>query len=243
MIKFFRRLRQKLLSENKFSKYLLYAVGEIVLVVIGILIALQINNWNEKRKAKELEKEILIQFKEDLSGDIESIGRVEFWMQKVITSSKIVVRHLKEKKAWNDSLAIHFDLWNDFDQLTLNSAAITNLKSRGVELISDQALRNNIINHYDQTYYYVQKSNDFFREDHIHLSYKKYLEHFEPIKWREAAIPSDYDKLLEDKEFINHVQWIRNAAEYDSEYHIATIKDIEQIIKEIDDEIENGFQE
>ncbi|GMN11255.1 hypothetical protein MTsPCn9_11380 [Croceitalea sp. MTPC9] len=49
MIKFFRKIRQKLLSQNKFSKYLLYAFGEIVLVVIGILIALQINNWNNKR--------------------------------------------------------------------------------------------------------------------------------------------------------------------------------------------------
>ncbi|WP_273277430.1 DUF6090 family protein [Maribacter polysiphoniae] len=50
MIKFFRRIRQQVLTENKFSKYLLYAIGEIVLVVIGILIALQINNWNEIRK-------------------------------------------------------------------------------------------------------------------------------------------------------------------------------------------------
>ena len=50
MIKFFRKIRQKLLSENKFSKYLIYAIGEIVLVVIGILIALQVNNLNEERK-------------------------------------------------------------------------------------------------------------------------------------------------------------------------------------------------
>lgn len=50
MITFFRRLRQSVLSENKFSKYLIYAIGEIILVVIGILIALQINNWNEARK-------------------------------------------------------------------------------------------------------------------------------------------------------------------------------------------------
>jgi hypothetical protein len=48
MVKFFRKIRQKLLSENKFSKYFIYAIGEIVLVVIGILIALQINNWNEE---------------------------------------------------------------------------------------------------------------------------------------------------------------------------------------------------
>ncbi len=242
MIKFFRKIRQKLLAENRFSKYLLYAIGEIVLVVIGILIALQINTWNEQRKAKEIEKEILIQFQEDLKGDIESIERVEYWMQKVIASSKIVVSHLKEKKSWNDSLAIHFDLWNDFDQLSLNSAGITNLKSRGVELITNNSLRNQIIKLYDQTYFYIQKSNDFFREDHIHMTYKKYLEHIEPVKWREAAIPNDYEKLLEDKEFINHVQWIRNAAEYDSEYHISTMEEIRQVIKEIDKELKNGFQ-
>ncbi len=58
MIKFFRQIRQRLLRDNKFSKYLLYAVGEILLVVIGILIALQVNNWNEVRL--ERENEILI---------------------------------------------------------------------------------------------------------------------------------------------------------------------------------------
>lgn len=51
MLEFFRKIRQQLLSENSFSKYLFYAIGEIILVVIGILLALQINNWNEDRKA------------------------------------------------------------------------------------------------------------------------------------------------------------------------------------------------
>ncbi len=50
MIKFFRKIRQQLLVQNKVSRYLLYALGEIVLVVLGILIALSINNWNEERK-------------------------------------------------------------------------------------------------------------------------------------------------------------------------------------------------
>lgn len=59
MINFFRHLRQKLLQENRFSKYLLYAIGEIILVVIGILIALQINNWNEQRKLKQEQKVVL----------------------------------------------------------------------------------------------------------------------------------------------------------------------------------------
>ncbi len=69
MIQFFRKFRQELLSENKVGKYLLYAFGEIILVVIGILIALQINNWNESRKASIQEVNFLSDFFGDLKKD------------------------------------------------------------------------------------------------------------------------------------------------------------------------------
>lgn len=69
MIKFFRKIRQHMIKENKASKYMLYAIGEIVLVVIGILIALQINNWNENRKNKialrTYTKSLIKDFKQD----------------------------------------------------------------------------------------------------------------------------------------------------------------------------------
>lgn len=67
MIKFFQKIRQKLLSENKFSKYLIYAIGEIILVVIGILIALQINNWNLAQQDRKTEKENLTALKEEFT--------------------------------------------------------------------------------------------------------------------------------------------------------------------------------
>jgi hypothetical protein len=70
MIKFFRKIRQNLLMENKTGKYFKYAVGEIVLVVIGILIALQINNWNELRKNKNLEIDYLKGIKTNIADDI-----------------------------------------------------------------------------------------------------------------------------------------------------------------------------
>jgi hypothetical protein len=66
MIKFFRNFRLRLLNENKFSKYLIYAIGEIILVVIGILIALQINNWNEEHKIEKEEIGILNNLLESL---------------------------------------------------------------------------------------------------------------------------------------------------------------------------------
>jgi hypothetical protein len=67
MIKFFRKIRYDLMEKNKTVKYLKYAIGEIILVVIGILIALQINNWNEIRKIGKVEKEILNVLLEDLN--------------------------------------------------------------------------------------------------------------------------------------------------------------------------------
>ncbi len=66
MIRFFSRLRQTLLSENRFSKYMLYAVGEILLVVIGILIALQVDNWNEERKKQQEISKLLSDIEQDL---------------------------------------------------------------------------------------------------------------------------------------------------------------------------------
>ena len=65
MIKFFRKIRQNLLMENKTGKYFKYAIGEIILVVIGILIALQLNNLNENKKNDVFEKEILSQIQEN----------------------------------------------------------------------------------------------------------------------------------------------------------------------------------
>jgi hypothetical protein len=66
MIKFFRKIRQKLLEEGNLKRYLIYAFGEILLVVIGILIALQINNWNEGRKELAKSHEILREIAENL---------------------------------------------------------------------------------------------------------------------------------------------------------------------------------
>lgn len=70
MIKFFRKIRQKLLLENKISGYLKYGIGEIFIVVIGILIALSINNWNEGRKARAQELSTMKEIIENLKYDI-----------------------------------------------------------------------------------------------------------------------------------------------------------------------------
>ena len=74
MIKFFRKIRHKLLSEGKTEKYFKYAIGEIILVVIGILIALQINNWNNERILAKEEKLLLANLKEEYQENLLNLN-------------------------------------------------------------------------------------------------------------------------------------------------------------------------
>ena len=90
MIKFFRKIRLKLLTENKFSTYLLYAIGEIILVVIGILIALQINNWNEAQKGKMKATTILEAIRSDMVKDLELIEELKpYWGKEIVYFKKV----------------------------------------------------------------------------------------------------------------------------------------------------------
>jgi len=82
MINLFRKIRQGSLTQNKFGKYLIYAIGEIILVVIGILIAVQINNWNQQREVEKTIHRIYSIVKSDLKSDIENINFVLADMDK-----------------------------------------------------------------------------------------------------------------------------------------------------------------
>ena len=75
MVGFFRKIRQNFLMENKTGKYFKYAIGEIVLVVIGIMIALQINTWNENRKDRQKEKIYITNIQRDLKAQLQSLDR------------------------------------------------------------------------------------------------------------------------------------------------------------------------
>jgi len=82
MIKFFRHIRQRLLGENRFTKYMLYALGEIILVVIGILLALQINTWNQQRQNIKKEGQFLSEINENLNEDLQAIEKNLAFNQK-----------------------------------------------------------------------------------------------------------------------------------------------------------------
>lgn len=87
MIKIFRRIRQRLLTENNFSKYLLYAIGEIVLVIIGILIALQINNWNINKSQEQESVEFISRLQKEIGSNIRFVNEEMVDKENQIRSS------------------------------------------------------------------------------------------------------------------------------------------------------------
>ena len=108
MIKFFRRIRKSLLSENKISKYLLYAFGEIILVVIGILIALQINNRNEYKKERLQEKELLTQLQSEFQSNLSQLDQKIALRKSMITASIKLLNYVDYPlKRDNDSILNH----------------------------------------------------------------------------------------------------------------------------------------
>ncbi len=104
MIKFFRKIRQKLLEQSKIRSYFVYAIGEIVLVVIGILIALQINNWNEDRKNNKKHFDYQRSLINDINKDIASIDNILIYLEESIEQYNNFTKRLSNPNASSDTL-------------------------------------------------------------------------------------------------------------------------------------------
>ena len=151
MIKFFRKIRQDLLSKGKSGKYLKYAIGEIILVVIGILIALQINAWNEDYKNTKKERGYLINLQQDLRADSLRLSELKNDFELAVKSKKKFEKIIEGQPTTNDSLIFYVN--NQIDLLTdfvPNSSTFDELKnSNGLNLISNPQLKRQIVTLYN----------------------------------------------------------------------------------------------
>lgn len=145
MFRFFRLIRQKLISESKFNRYLLYAFGEIFLVVIGILIALQINNWNQQKINRQYELTMLKEVKAALEVDLQGYKYLVPFFKNVDYSIKQLVI-LKENPSNSlDSIKHHLDILRSFGVASLiNFSPFEAIKSGGLDRISNPEIRKNI---------------------------------------------------------------------------------------------------
>ncbi len=142
MILFFRKIRKKLADENKFSKYARYAFGEIVLVVIGILIALQINNWNQFRIDRKSEKNIYKDLREELLTNKAIVTSAMVRREAIYAPlAKYMAKVLVDSIVYEDFIELH-DRSFFSGQINPSFGVISTLISSGdVNLISNDSLK------------------------------------------------------------------------------------------------------
>jgi hypothetical protein len=144
------------LSDGRTGRYFKYAIGEIVLVVIGILIALQLNNWNTDNKASVEEIELLAEMKFNLEKDLKDCLWNINKNKELYKSNLIVLNQIEERKPFVDSLYLHYgNLLGTTTQLR-NLSAYDHLKSKGMNLIKNDSLRQQITTVYSARYYYIE---------------------------------------------------------------------------------------
>ncbi|MDT0622020.1 DUF6090 family protein [Croceitalea vernalis] len=161
MIKFFRKIRQNLLSEGKTGKYLKYAIGEIILVVIGILIALQINNWNENKKEDKAEIALIEQLINDLEKDAESL---ETLIPQVIDKADVIKQiyfETQNKTSFNESTNYGDLTWQAFAPLFFEQR-----HQLSIDQISNHQISKSILDYFNQqkiVELQIEQTNEYVR--------------------------------------------------------------------------------
>ncbi|MBU0528717.1 hypothetical protein KKF86_03050 [bacterium] len=238
MFHFFRKIRRKLIEKTQLKKYLFYAVGEIVLVVIGILIALQINNWNENRKLKIKELKILNELRSDLIQNMSDIESNLDGFRNSINSNKVIKYHIENQLPYHDSLDYHFFNLSALVALTLNQTTYDNLKQIGIDIISNDSLRFSISDLYGHKYpLYMEFENRYMMEHFTNNIKPIMISEFSAIGYN-SLVPKNYNQLINHpqlKQIINYTiivyaYFIRNQSDLKNR--------IEFLIGELDVEIE-----
>lgn len=238
MLKFFRKIRRNLLKEGRTAKYLKYAIGEIILVVIGILIALQINNWNENRKDRIIEHQLLVDIKKSLNADIQNqlIPNI-VQIEKDRSNIKSIVHALENDLPFNDSLAKSFRSMMFSKSFKWEVTAYKNLENEGLDILSDPYLKDNILRLYNMNYPELEDYIGNFGNNLMAFFRPEMREKFR-FEYRNTDetyyIPIDYNALLDDSSLMNS---LLTAQINFSNIHTSLIKTkmkVESIISSID---------
>lgn len=222
MIKFFRKIRHNLLSEGKTGKYFKYAIGEIILVVIGILIALQINNWNENRKVEKLEAQIYTELKSDLLQTRNDLNEAISNHKEIFKSSQQLITDIYEKKSNSQSIYESLTRSSAEFQIIPKTSAFENLKNIGLNTLSNDSLRIAITNLFQLK---LKRLDDELGMKQAEMNMSKLIQPFlfkyltadynQPIKYgflHSDSITiyklriSNYDKFLNDNELMKALQ-------------------------------------
>ena len=238
MIQFFRRIRKKLLSENKFTKYSIYAIGEILLVMIGILLAFQVNKWNDKSKTRVLEQDLLIEVQNSLRKDLNDVNENIKSNKRRDLSRQIIIDWIESNDEYNDTLSTHLRESLTSTYFAAYQGPYETLKQIGMRNISNDSLRNQISKLYNITYpHYLRfdANQEMMFKEHLIPKSIKYLDELNYIK---PMVINEISKLRADKEYLSTFKTFKHFGEILLYVGmIPTKNEIEMTLKMIENEL------
>lgn len=211
MISFLRKIRKSLINSGSAKKYLFYAFGEILLVVFGILIALQINNWNENRKERILEKEVLHEVLGTIEANISNLEDMITGYDYYNPSGLLVYEFLN---TGDMNLEINPGDWQralmNRANIRLQSAGYESLKNNGFSIIKNSTLKNEILKLFEEANADLERKMEWGNTVRPDLD-PFTLEHFAKNKDSEGKIsfgllPRDKESLLTNYYYIGLIE-------------------------------------
>ncbi len=207
MIGFFRRIRKKLADDNKPMKYMRYAIGEVLLVMVGILLALQVNNWNEQRKAVQIQLQLVKELQQSAK---EDYTRNQFQFkenQKSLNSLKIILNQLENNLPYSDSLAYHFSKAHGRFVAQIKDNAYKNVKEYGLNFIHNDTTKVRMTNLYENRNEYLEKLDERFNLFYYQVAAPELILCFDHIppqgSMRNNMVPLDYISLSKNMKYMN----------------------------------------
>lgn len=206
MIKLFRNIRKKLVAEGKTANYLKYAIGEIVLVVIGILIALQINNWNENRKLQKEELIVLSDIKNNLQTMLVSFSADTLSNSSDIVQYEKIENYIANDLPYSNELDSVFGILTFWNNTYITATAYNSLQSKGLDLIKNETLKKDIADMYESN---LKKLTEDYQQGESQLNtiiVEPFLiKHVKRLKNKSLRVarPNDFESLKKNQEFSN----------------------------------------
>lgn len=199
MIKFFRHIRKSLLMENKTGKYLKYAIGEILLVIIGILIALQINNWNDKRIERKELSTALHAMVEELSENIQFLDTEKKDKQKKL----LAIQNFKDATdSTEEKRHIVFTISDEIKSKEFTTIYDALKEEKKIRLIKSQKLRKQIMAFYEYELASIRDANSW-HEKFVSENIDPYILEYIPFVDADEIDPDAVNELLSQRKFKN----------------------------------------
>jgi len=196
MIKFFRKIRQNLLSQGKTGKYIKYAIGEIVLVVIGILIALQLNSAKESWQREKLRQELLIELRSSMMQDTVDLNSEKENLKSAYINAMLLKKVIKEDLPYTEALDSSFAFIRLVSSRPADYKIYDRLLAIGMDIIGDKNLSNEIVHYYEDS-----KTEENSGEDAIKLLKERIYPTYFISYRRSKAVPEDFETLKASNEF------------------------------------------